>query len=198
MNTQDWDEIEALRASLREHMAEIHRLRAAGRQALEALENPWSAGPSGVADVITVLRAALTEDRSADTGKTSDVPETNFGNMAQSVDSKEDDHIPNAAKMMASVRESRTVEATIKQSLTVEPVAYVTGYFDGKCVIKPIEPVALPTGMALYRSPPKREPLTEKQIESAVCGAYVEKVLTRYDITIARAIERAHGIGGKE
>ena len=56
----------------------------------------------------------------------------------------------------------------------------------------------LPVGMALYRSPPKREPLTEEQIESAVCNAYVEKALTRYDITIARAIERAHGIGGEE
>lgn len=42
----------------------------------------------------------------------------------------------------------------------------------------------------------KRQPLTEKQIESAVCNAYAEKALTRYDITIARAIERAHGIGG--
>lgn len=31
--TNDWDEVEALRASLREHMAEIHRLRAAIEQA---------------------------------------------------------------------------------------------------------------------------------------------------------------------
>lgn len=33
--TNDWDEVEALRASLREHMAEIHRLRAAIEQAQE-------------------------------------------------------------------------------------------------------------------------------------------------------------------
>lgn len=37
-DAQDWDELEALRASLREHMAEINRLRAAGRHALEAME----------------------------------------------------------------------------------------------------------------------------------------------------------------
>jgi hypothetical protein len=29
------------------------------RQALEALENPWSAGPEGVADAIIALRAAI-------------------------------------------------------------------------------------------------------------------------------------------
>lgn len=35
MNGQDWDEVEALRASPREHMFETHLLRVAGRQALE-------------------------------------------------------------------------------------------------------------------------------------------------------------------
>lgn len=37
-DTQDWSELEALRKSLREHMAEVHRLRAAVRQALGALQ----------------------------------------------------------------------------------------------------------------------------------------------------------------
>ena len=41
--TNDWDEVEALRASLREHMAEIHRLRAAIEQAQEPVA--W-VGPS--------------------------------------------------------------------------------------------------------------------------------------------------------
>ena len=31
------------------------------KQALEALENPWSAGPEGVADAIDALRAAIAE-----------------------------------------------------------------------------------------------------------------------------------------
>ena len=34
-------------------------LRTVARQALEALENPWKAGPEGVADAITALKAAL-------------------------------------------------------------------------------------------------------------------------------------------
>lgn len=36
-------------------------LREAAEQALEALEDPWSAGPNGVANAITALRAALAE-----------------------------------------------------------------------------------------------------------------------------------------
>ena len=38
----DWDEVEALRASLREHMAEIHRLRAAIEQA-QGKHEDWCA-----------------------------------------------------------------------------------------------------------------------------------------------------------
>lgn len=34
-------------------------LREAAQQALEALKDPWSAGPEGVANAITALRAAL-------------------------------------------------------------------------------------------------------------------------------------------
>lgn len=93
----------------------------------------------------------------------------------------------------------QALDVICQESRQVEPVAYVTGYSKGRCIIEAVDPDWLmPVGMALYRSPPKRKPLTEKQIESAVCGAYVEKVLTWYDITIARAIERAHGIGGEE
>ena len=36
-------------------------LRTAAQQALEALENPWAAGPEGVANAITALRAALAQ-----------------------------------------------------------------------------------------------------------------------------------------
>lgn len=63
---QDWDELEALRDSLREHMAEIHRLRAAGRQALDALCLPcdrWNRRQTEIINAsITTLRVALAED----------------------------------------------------------------------------------------------------------------------------------------
>ena len=35
------------------------------KQALEALENPWTAGPDGVAEAITALRTAIKQARSA-------------------------------------------------------------------------------------------------------------------------------------
>lgn len=60
---QNWGEIESLRASLREHIAEVHRLRAAGRQALDTLERAgeqlrWQSIGQAQHD----LRAALAED----------------------------------------------------------------------------------------------------------------------------------------
>ena len=46
------------------------------------------------------------------------------------------------------------MDATIKDNLTVEPVAYVTGYSKGRCIIEAVDPAwLLPVGMALYRSP---------------------------------------------
>ena len=37
---------------------------------------------------------------------------------------------------------------------TLEPVAYVTGFYNGHCVIQPTDPaLVLPVGMALYRAP---------------------------------------------
>lgn len=79
----------------------------------------------------------------------------------------------------------------------VEPVAYVTGYSKGYATVRPIDPCLLmPVGMALYRSPPKREPLTESFLkelaEKHVTNCYFDT------LTYARAIERAHDIGGEE
>ena len=160
-DTQDWDEIEALRASLREHMAEIKRLNECLTWEQHRSEHVGTHGP-GCAEwgpkhyeCLLLAHKAL----------------------------KERTH-----------REDRTVGATIKDCLIVEPVAYVTGYFDGKCVIKPIEHVALPTGMALYRSPPKREPLTDEQIQE--CVAKVDDARLAGPITaLIRAAERKLGIG---
>lgn len=190
----------------------------AAKQALDALELGCTDHEGNEIDLvgpaITALRAALAED----------VPETNFGNMAQVVDSSKTDHIAGVSNMVATSQESRQVE----------PVAYVTGYFDGRCVIKTVEPVLLPAGMALYRSlptcqefrqvepvgyfsinsygnweqnenntgepfyaaPPKREPLTDEWIQS-LADEFLDWNLAGIE-AFARAIERAHGIGGEE
>jgi hypothetical protein len=50
----------------------------------------------------------------------------------------------------------------IKQALAApvqEPVAWVTGFYAGRCVIKTINPAAiLPVGVALYTTPPAAQP----------------------------------------
>jgi hypothetical protein len=46
-----------------------------------------------------------------------------------------------------------------------KPVAYVTGYHQGHCVIQPTDPaVVLPVGMALYRAPREWVGLTDEEI----------------------------------
>lgn len=160
------------------------------------------------------IEAAIQAERDA---------ETNFGNMAQAVDSTEADHIDDTNKM-------------------VEPVAYVTGFSKGYAVVQPVDPCLLmPVGMALYRSlpnqsedalgmvepvawmvytldgqsafvtdnpadftlehralplyiaPPKREPLTDKQIEFRF-----GRKPTKYMMFLIRSTERAHDIWGEE
>lgn len=84
-----------------------------------------------------------------------------------------------------------------QESRQVEPVAYVTGYSKGYATVQPVDPCLLMcVGMALYRSPPKREPLTESFLEELA-----EKHVTNcyFDtLTYAREIERLHEIGGEE
>ena len=46
------------------------------------------------------------------------------------------------------------------------PVAYVTGFHNGHCVIQPIDPaVVLPVGLALYRAPTEWVGLTDEDME---------------------------------
>ena len=75
-----------------------------------------------------------------------------------------------------------------------EPVAVVTGYYGGYPTIRAIEQATVfPAGMALYTHPQPRQPLTPEQI----MAAWNEAEGTRYGFfAFARAIERAHGIGG--
>jgi len=100
------------------------------------------------------------------------------------------------------------IDATIKDNLTVEPVAYVTGYSKGYATVRPVDPCLLmPVGMALYRSPFKRKPLMDEERaflvtrHSSFNRDYVkgEVVVTWVcdGDALIRAVERAHGIGGE-
>ena len=223
-DTQDWDEIEALRASLREHMAEIHRLRTAGWHAYYALSEIDS--PLLVREITRIgaamsgLRAALAEEKNENTVQSTGGVHSRVSDGANcgveavtDCHEKAADHIPDATKMMASVREHRTVGATIKDCLIVEPVAYVTGYSKGRCIIEPVgyankkglfrcaddaDEAFKASAIPLYATPPKREPLMDAHL-TALCRVHWDRQANILDhIAYARAIERAHGIGGEE
>lgn len=154
-DTQDWNEIEALRASLREHMAEIHRLNECLTWEQHRAEHVGTHGP-GCAE---------------------------WG--------------PKHYECL--LREHEALKRRIESTKMGEPVAYVTGYRDGFCVINPVEHVVFPTGMALHQPPPKRKPLTNDEIRQVVDR--IDGVTVSESVTFrlfARAIERAHGIGGEE
>jgi hypothetical protein len=59
--------------------------------------------------------------------------------------------------------------AVLRQALETEkqePVAHITGFHNGHCVIKPIDPaLVLPVGMALYRAPTEWVGLTDDDYE---------------------------------
>ena len=60
---------------------------------------------------------------------------------------------------------------------SVEPVAYVTGFYDGHCVIQPTDPaVVLPVGMALYRAP--REWVLENAVDVGLRTQHKMKLTT--------------------
>ena len=76
-----------------------------------------------------------------------------------------------------------------------EPVAVVSGYYGGKCVVLPTDPARIfNSGTAFYTHPPKRKPLTDEEIILIVAECASSHQHT--DIHFARAIERAHGIKG--
>ena len=50
-----------------------------------------------------------------------------------------------------------------------KPVAYVTGFYDGHCVIQPTDPATvLPAGMALYRAPTECMRMTDEEMDEVV------------------------------
>ncbi len=73
---------------------------------------------------------------------------------------EEEDKLIHAA--IASLR------LAIEQAEKQEPVAYVSGYYAGRCVIEPLNrAMVMPDGMALYTAPPQRQP----HELLCVCGA---------------------------
>jgi hypothetical protein len=79
----------------------------------------------------------------------------------------------------------------------VEPVAWMDR--DGEVYKMPEIKNWAPPHKFLYTSPPQRKPLTDEEIImlSQSAGVYI-KVNDDCDLLFARAIERTHGIGGKE
>jgi hypothetical protein len=83
-----------------------------------------------------------------------------------------------------------------------EPVACVTGAYAGHFTVVPTNPaLVLTTGMALYTHPPQRKPLTDEEIRD-IAKQYALGLAFPYNgpttpELFARAIERAHGIGGE-
>lgn len=89
-----------------------------------------------------------------------------------------------------------------------EPVAFVSGYYGGKCVILPIDPARIfNSKTALYTSPqpPQRKPLTYEELRSIEneinpnmrWRSSDEEGITLYPseyFELVRAIEAAHGI----
>jgi hypothetical protein len=83
-----------------------------------------------------------------------------------------------------------------------EPMAYVSGSYAGHFTVVPTNPaLVLTTGMALYSHPPQRKPLTDEEIELLAVkhAPPIDPAFAQHDdfIEFARAIERAHGIGGE-
>ena len=82
----------------------------------------------------------------------------------------------------------------------VEPVAVVSGYYGGQCVILPTDPARIfNSNTALYTSPPVSKPLTDEEIWREYRFLWPfhpeeERKLASDILEFARAIEAAHGI----
>ena len=76
-----------------------------------------------------------------------------------------------------------------------EPVAWVTGWHDGHCVIRAVDPaLMLPIGAALYTTPPQRTwvGLTDEEIKQIELSLRQYNSRDTYDLSLkdfARAIE---------
>lgn len=68
-------------------------------------------------------------------------------------------------------------EVTAEQPMS-KPVGYVAGFYDGYCVIQPLDPaVVLPVGMALYRAPAECVRMTDEEMDEVVNRLQQEQAL---------------------
>jgi hypothetical protein len=183
-------------------------LRKAAQQALEALEEYQAKGaPFWACDgAVAALRTALSEDameRLTDVQQEMDCyGDGNVYRGQRSSDSKTPTLTING--MPAVEGPLSKSHRTCQESRQVEPVAWTTKgqisamengfqhYIHGRVprFVSPTE-----DDVPLYAAPPKREPLSDGQI-ARLCGKFDARHSVA--IGIAREIERAHGIGGRE
>ena len=165
------------------------------QQALQYVESN-SFGGSDTLELIVALKAALAQPE-----QERDIANLIAGTLCVSRGT--------AYEMMREALEEAQPELpTIEQSLIVEgePVAWSTDieFDDDTEIILPEEKGRLGTaGMTipLYTSPPKRQPLTDEQIEAVYENASGQELRPqdyRIVLQFARAIEAAHGIGDKK
>ena len=159
-------------------------LRQAAQQALEALElTSEKRDPMRVA-AITTLRAALAEP----------VQEPVATTQQRTEDTPPSDYRRGYWDGFAIGKREGRIEAedAAKQA---EPVAWMVYTQDGKSAYVTDNPTDLKDGQdayALFPGPFERKPLTDEQIMEM----YSEPRSDAEMIEFARAIERAHGIGG--
>ena len=159
-------------------------LKEAAQQALEYLEQ--HAIISGI-PIRDALRAALE-------------PVTTCHELSKEGDklSLPFNHFPDAGKMVATINEMETVEPvawTTKGQISAMENGF-QHYIHGRVprFVSPTE-----DDVPLYTAPPKRKPLTDDDIDALRQGEQRLNFVTLREFrVIARAIERAHGIGGEE
>lgn len=89
---------------------------------------------------------------------------------------------------------------TKEASNSTEPVAWMVYTLDGKSAFVTDNPADFTQdhqALPLYTTPPQRQPLTKEEIANITASVPL-KLSSEFVLSIARAIERAHGIGEKE
>lgn len=90
----------------------------------------------------------------------------------------------------------------LENVVQAEPVAWMVYTLDGQSAFVTDNPADFTPehrALPLYTAPPKREPLTEEELVGMTCECIEDGTFDmRCALDLARAIERAHGIGGEE
>jgi len=189
---QDWNEIEALRESLREHMAEIHRLRAAGRHALEALEEYQQKGAPFMAcdAAVDALRIALADEAMQRlTDVQQEIENDSFDKQpASGFHSRVSDSTDRGVEAVTDVQQQ--MEAALADQAT-----YGMSITLGSKRIDPA-PIYKQAESATCQESRQVEPLMDEQITELFHGNSDKwwRVDHSEFCSIARAIERVHGI----